>query len=181
LTPNTPPCNDVVESKNHALCGWLGRCSMSTGLLGSIGRIFLQVFKKKTCYELMHGRIPKVSHFHVFNCKCFILRKDKNLDKFDARSVDCIFLVMLLTLEAYHVLHLETNQIVETCEVNSTRHNHIVVWSLNVQVYLSIFSPAKLGRGLNPIRPQTLLDGCGHRSCSLIKKSWPEPGPKCCF
>lgn len=26
-------------------------------------RIFLRAFKKKTCYELMHGRAPKVSHF----------------------------------------------------------------------------------------------------------------------
>jgi hypothetical protein len=29
-------------------------------------RIYLRVHKKKTCYELMHGRTPKVSHFHVF-------------------------------------------------------------------------------------------------------------------
>jgi hypothetical protein len=26
-------------------------------------RILLRAFKKKTCYELMHGRAPKVSHF----------------------------------------------------------------------------------------------------------------------
>jgi hypothetical protein len=26
-------------------------------------RIYLRVHKKKTCYELMHGRTPKVSHF----------------------------------------------------------------------------------------------------------------------
>jgi hypothetical protein len=57
------------------------------------------VHKKKTCYELMHGRTPKVSHFHVFGCKCFILKKGKKLDKFEARSVNGIFLVMHLTLE----------------------------------------------------------------------------------
>jgi hypothetical protein len=55
----------------------------------------------------MHGRTPKVSHFHVFGCKCFILKKGKKLDKFEARSVDGIFFV----------LNLETNQIMETCEV----------------------------------------------------------------
>jgi hypothetical protein len=26
-------------------------------------RIYLRVHKKKTCYEFMHGRTPKVSHF----------------------------------------------------------------------------------------------------------------------
>jgi hypothetical protein len=47
----------------------------------------------------MHGRTPKVSHFHVFGCKCFILKKGKKLDKSEARSVDGISLVMHLTLE----------------------------------------------------------------------------------
>jgi hypothetical protein len=62
-------------------------------------RIYLRVHKKKTCYELMHGRTPKVSHFHVFGCKCFIFKKGKKLDKFEARPVDGISLFMHLTLE----------------------------------------------------------------------------------
>jgi hypothetical protein len=80
-------------------------------------RIYLRVHKKKTCYELMHGRTPKVSHFHVFGCKCFILKKGKKLDKFEARSVDGIFIGYASHSRAYHVLNLETNQILETCEV----------------------------------------------------------------
>jgi ribosomal protein S17 len=39
------------------------------------------------------------------------------MDKFEARSVDGIFLVYASHSRAYHVLNLETNQIVETCEV----------------------------------------------------------------
>jgi hypothetical protein len=65
----------------------------------------------------MHGRTPKVSHFHVFGCKCFILKKGKKLDKFEARSVDGIFFGYASHSRAYHVLNLETYQIVETCEV----------------------------------------------------------------
>jgi hypothetical protein len=80
-------------------------------------RIFLRVHKKKTCYELMHGCTPKVSHFHVFGCKCFILKKRKKLDKFEARSVDGIFFGYASHSRAYRVLNLETIQIVETCEV----------------------------------------------------------------
>jgi hypothetical protein len=79
--------------------------------------IYLRVHKKKTCYELMHGRTPKVCHFHVFGCKCFILKKGKKLDKFEARSVDGIFFGYAYHSRAYRVLNLETNQIVETCEV----------------------------------------------------------------
>jgi hypothetical protein len=65
----------------------------------------------------MHGRTPKVSHFHVFGCKCFILKKGKKLDKFEARSVNGIFFGYASHSRAYRVLNLETNQIVETCEV----------------------------------------------------------------
>jgi hypothetical protein len=79
--------------------------------------IYLRVHKKKTCYEFMHGRTPKLSHFHVFGCKCFILKKGKKLDKFEARSVNGIFFGYASHSRAYRVLNLETNQIVETCEV----------------------------------------------------------------
>jgi hypothetical protein len=80
-------------------------------------RIYLRVHKKKTYYEWMHGRTPKVSHFHVFGCKCFILKKGKKLGKFEARSVDGIFFGYASHSRVYRVLNLETNQIVETCEV----------------------------------------------------------------
>jgi hypothetical protein len=65
----------------------------------------------------MHGHTFKVSHFHVFGCKCFILKKGKKLDKFEARSVDGIFFGYASHSRAYCVLNLETNQIVEPCEV----------------------------------------------------------------
>jgi hypothetical protein len=80
-------------------------------------RIYLRVHKKKAYYELMHGHTPKVSHFHLFGCKCFILKKGKKLDKFEARSVDGIFFGYASHSRAYRVLNLETNQIVVTCEV----------------------------------------------------------------
>jgi hypothetical protein len=80
-------------------------------------RIYLRVHKKKTCYELMHSRTTKVSHFHVFGYKCFILKKGKKLHKFEARSIDGIFFGYASHSRAYRVLNLETNQIMETCEV----------------------------------------------------------------
>jgi hypothetical protein len=80
-------------------------------------RIYLKVHKNKTFYELMHGRTPKVSHFCVFGCNCFILKKGKKLDKFEARSIDGIFFGYASHSKAYRVHNLETNQIVETCEV----------------------------------------------------------------
>jgi hypothetical protein len=80
-------------------------------------RIYLRVHKKKTCYELMHGHTPKVSHFHVFGCKCFILKNGKKLDKSEARSVEGIFFGYASHSKSYRVLNLGTNHIVETCVV----------------------------------------------------------------
>jgi hypothetical protein len=101
-------------------------------------RIYLRVHKKKTCYELMHGRTPKMSHLHVFGCKCFILKKGRKLDKFEARSVDGIFFGYASHSRAYRVLNLETNQIVETCEVTFDETQHVVSLSLSVQVMMSL-------------------------------------------
>jgi transposase InsO family protein len=110
-SPYTPPHNGVVERKNRTLCEMAQMMldehktprrfwaeAVNTACYVS-NRIYLRVHKKKTYYELMHDRTPKVSHFHVFGCKCFILKKGKKLDKFDARSDDDIFLVMHLILK----------------------------------------------------------------------------------
>jgi hypothetical protein len=121
--PYTPPQNGVVERKNRTLCEvartmldehrtprrfWAE--AVNTACFVS-NRIYLRVHKKKTCYDLMHGRTPKVSHFHVFGCKCFILKKGMKLDKIEAMSVDGIFFSYASHSRAYRVLNLET------CEV----------------------------------------------------------------
>lgn len=71
---------------------------------------------KKTSYEQRFGYTAKVSYFRVFGCECFIL-KHGNLDKFESRSFDGIFLGYASHSRAYRVLNLETNCIMETCEV----------------------------------------------------------------
>jgi hypothetical protein len=124
-----PPQNGVVERKNTTLCemAWTmldehrtpRRFSaevVNTTCYGS-NRIYLRVHKKKTCYELMHGHTPKASHFHISGCKCFILKKGKKLDKFEARWFDGIFFGYASHSRAYRGLNLETNQIMETCKV----------------------------------------------------------------
>jgi transposase InsO family protein len=119
-SPYVPPQNGVVERKNRTLCEtartmldehrtprkfWAE--AVNTACYVS-NRIFLRAFLKKTCYELFHGRTPRVSHFRVFGCKCFILKKG-NLDKFESRSMDGIFLGYANHSRAYRVLNLETN------------------------------------------------------------------------
>ncbi len=71
----------------------------------------------KTFYELRFGHQPKVSHLRVFGCKSIVL-KSGNLDKFEARSTDGLFLGYPAHTRGYRVLILETNKIAETCKVS---------------------------------------------------------------
>jgi hypothetical protein len=127
-SPYVPQQNGVVERKNRTLVEmartmldehrtprryWAEAINIACHVFN---RIFLRAFMKKTSYELRFGRLLKVSHFRVFGCKCFIL-KQGNLDKFESRSFDGIFLSYASHSHAYRVLNLETNRVVETCEV----------------------------------------------------------------
>src|SRR6185437_3549713 len=79
-------------------------------------RIFLRAFMHRTSYELRFGRQPRVDHLRVFGFRCFVL-KDGNLDKFESRSFDGIFLGYTSHSRAYRVLIIDTNIVRETCEV----------------------------------------------------------------
>jgi hypothetical protein len=100
-SPYTPPQNSVVERKNRTLCEMARTMldehrtprrfwaeAVNTECYVS-NRIYLRMHKKKTCYELMHGRTPK--------------------DKFEARSVDGIFFGYASHSRAYR----GTNQILK--------------------------------------------------------------------
>jgi hypothetical protein len=69
-----------------------------------------------TPFELRFGQQPSVSNLMLFGCKCFILKRG-NLDKFESRSSDRIFLGYTPNGRSYRVLNLETNTIVESCDV----------------------------------------------------------------
>jgi hypothetical protein len=69
-----------------------------------------------TPFELRFGRKPSVSHLRSFGCKCFVL-KCGNLDKFESCPFDGIFLGYTPHDRSYRVYNIETNTVVESCEV----------------------------------------------------------------
>jgi transposase InsO family protein len=85
--PYTPQQNGVVERNNRTLIEmartildeyktqdifWVEAINTACH---AINRLYLHKFHKKTSYELITGKNPKVSYFRVFGCKCFILNK----------------------------------------------------------------------------------------------------------
>jgi hypothetical protein len=69
-----------------------------------------------TLFELFFGRKPFVSHLKPFGCKCFVLKRD-NLDKFESHSSDGILLGYTPHGRSYRIFNLETNTIIESCDV----------------------------------------------------------------
>jgi hypothetical protein len=69
-----------------------------------------------TPFELHFGCKPSISHFRPFECKCFVL-KCGNLDKFESRSFDGILLGYTPHGRSYRVYNVETNTVVESCDV----------------------------------------------------------------
>lgn len=87
LSPYVPQQNGIVERKNRTLVEmartmldehrtprryWAEAINTACHVSN---RIFLRAFLNKTSYELRFGRLPKVSHFRVFGCRCFILKQ----------------------------------------------------------------------------------------------------------
>jgi len=85
-SPYTPEQNGVVERKNKSLQEmtrtlliesnisshfWAEAVSIACYI---INKVFLRHILEKTPYELFKGKKPIVSYFHVFGCKCFVLK-----------------------------------------------------------------------------------------------------------
>jgi hypothetical protein len=72
---------------------------------------------EKTPYELWKGRTPNIGYFKVFGCKCFILNDNDNLDKFDAKSDEDIFLRYSMNSKTYRVYNKISLTIEESTHV----------------------------------------------------------------
>jgi hypothetical protein len=79
-------------------------------------QIFLHLILHLTPFELHFSRKTSVSHLILFGYKCFVL-KCGNLDKFESRSFDDILLGYTPHGRYYRVYNLETNIVVESCDV----------------------------------------------------------------
>jgi hypothetical protein len=69
-----------------------------------------------TPFELRFRCKPFVSHLRPIDCKCFVL-KCGNIDKFESHSSDGILLGYTPHGRSYRVFNLETNTVIESCDV----------------------------------------------------------------
>ena len=71
----------------------------------------------KTPYEMIKGKKPSVKHFHIFGCKCYVLKvHPEQLSKFEAKSDEAIFLGYSAS-KAFKVYNLRTHIVMESIHV----------------------------------------------------------------
>jgi hypothetical protein len=117
-----------VEQNNHTLvemarmmldehmtprCFWADAISTTCYISN---RIFLHLILHLTSFELRFGCKPSVSHLRHFGCKCLLLKRGIS-DKFESQSSDGILLGYTPHGRSYRVFNLETNTVVESCDV----------------------------------------------------------------
>ena len=83
-----------------------------------INRAMIRPCLKKTPYELWKWRKPNVNFFHAFGYKCFIHNNgEDNLDNFDSKSDEAIFLGYSTTSKVFWVFNKHTLVVEESVHV----------------------------------------------------------------
>jgi hypothetical protein len=145
-TPYTPQQNGVVERKNRTLIEmartmldeyktqYIFWAEAINTACHAINRLYLHKFHKKTSYDLIIGKKPKVSYFRVFGCKCFILNKRPRTSKFAPKVDEGFFLGYGPNEHAYRVFNLTTERIEVTVDLSFDESNGSQVEEVDLNV-----------------------------------------------
>nr|GFA61887.1 Gag-Pol polyprotein [Tanacetum cinerariifolium] len=126
----SPQQNGVVERRNRTLIE-----AASTMLIYAQAPLFLwaeamatrcfthnrsviRLRHGKTPYELMHGKQPDLSYFHVFGALCYPTNDGENVRKLQPKADIGIFIGYAPTKKAFRIYNQRTRRIVETIHVD---------------------------------------------------------------
>ena len=127
--PRTPQQNGVVERKNRTLVE-AARTMLNEAKLPlyfwaeavntacyTQNRTLINKDHNKTSYDIMANKKPTVKYFHVFGAKCFTLKDDEQLGKFESKAHEGIFLGYSLESKAYRVYVIDHKKVIESMNV----------------------------------------------------------------
>jgi hypothetical protein len=128
-SPITPQQNGVVERKNMVIQEMarvmIHSKNMAQHFWGEvvniachiINRVYLRPETNKTPYEIWRGKKSIVKYFRTFGSRCYILRDRENLEKFDPKSNEGIFLGYSTNSHAYRVFNKRTETVLESINI----------------------------------------------------------------
>jgi hypothetical protein len=124
-SPYTPQQNGVAERKNRTLI------DMARTMLAEFkypynfwaeaihiachtsNRLYLRKGLNNTPYEILIGNKPNIKYFQVFGCKCYYLKKDVHLSKFDSKALEGTFVGYATESHAFRIFDKESACVVE--------------------------------------------------------------------
>nr|GFA18794.1 retrovirus-related Pol polyprotein from transposon TNT 1-94 [Tanacetum cinerariifolium] len=81
-------------------------------------RSIIRLRHGKTPYELMHGKQPDLSYFHVFGALCYPTNDGENVGKLQPKADIGIFIGYASTKKAFRIYNRRIRRIVETIHVD---------------------------------------------------------------
>jgi transposase InsO family protein len=127
--PRTPQQNGVVERQNRTMQE-MARSMMNEKNIGKtywveaihttihvLNKAHLRPQSDKTPYELWFGRPASIKHFRVFGSKCYIKNNDENLNKYDDRVDEGIFLGYATNSKGYRCYNKRLHKMVDCIDV----------------------------------------------------------------
>nr|GFA96725.1 integrase, catalytic region, zinc finger, CCHC-type, peptidase aspartic, catalytic [Tanacetum cinerariifolium] len=117
-------------------------------------RSIIRLCHGKTPYELMHGKHPDLSFFHVFGALCYPTNDSENIGKLQPKADIGIFIGYAPTKKAFRIYNRRTRRIVETIHVNFD------------ELTAMISEQSSSGPALNDMIPGTIISGLVQKSSS---------------
>jgi hypothetical protein len=128
-SPYTPQQNGVAEWKNRTLMD-MARTMLEefkslynfwaeaiNTACHTINWLYLRKGLNKTPYEILTGNKPNIKYFWMFGCKCFYIKKDVHLSKFDSKALEGIFVGYAAESHAFRIFDNESARVVEVSNV----------------------------------------------------------------
>nr|GFD17126.1 retrovirus-related Pol polyprotein from transposon TNT 1-94 [Tanacetum cinerariifolium] len=127
---HSPQQNGVVERRNRTLIEaartmliyaqaplFLWAEAVATACFTQ-NRSIIRLCHGKTPYELMYGKQPDLSYFHVFGALCYPTNDGENVGKLQPKADIGIFIGYAPTKKAFRISNRRTRRIVETIHVD---------------------------------------------------------------
>nr|GEU89514.1 hypothetical protein [Tanacetum cinerariifolium] len=105
----------------------------------------------KTLYELLNGKLPDLSFFHVFGALCYSTNDSENLGKLQPKADIRIFIGYTLTKKAFRIYNRRTRRIVETIHVDFDELMALASEHRSSGPALNEMTPGTISSGLVPI------------------------------
>nr|GFC67148.1 retrovirus-related Pol polyprotein from transposon TNT 1-94 [Tanacetum cinerariifolium] len=111
-------------------------------------RSIIRLRHGKTPYELMHGKQPDLSSFHVFGALCYPTNDGENVGKLQPKADIGIFIGYAPTKKAFRIYNRRTRRIVETIHVDFDELTAMASEHSSSRPALQEMTPATISLGL---------------------------------